>query len=114
MTSKVPLYIFVALLIGVGAALSIFRHESYGVPWTPGETRQIWDIEARVQFDAEGKPVKASLAVPDTQTGFTKISENSSSAGYGVAYASNEQGRRAEWSIRQATVHRPSITKRNS
>ncbi|WP_194435867.1 inactive transglutaminase family protein [Vibrio fluminensis] len=103
MTSKVPLYIFVALLIGVGAALSIFRHESYGVPWTPGETRQVWDIEARVQFDAEGKPVKASLAVPDTQTGFTKISENSSSAGYGVAYASNEQGRRAEWSIRQAT-----------
>lgn len=103
MTSKVPLYIFVALLIGIGATLSIFRHQSYGVPWTPGETRQVWDIEARIQFDAENKPVKASLAVPDTQTGFTKISETSSSPGYGVAYASNEAGRRAEWSIRQAS-----------
>ncbi|WP_162046735.1 inactive transglutaminase family protein [Vibrio taketomensis] len=103
MTSKVPLYIFVAILIGIGATMSILRHESYGVPWTPGETRQVWDIEARIQFDAEGKPVKASLAVPDTQTGYTKISESSSSAGYGVSYASNLTGRRAEWSIRQAS-----------
>ena len=103
MTSKVPFYIFVSLLVIAGIALSIFRHQSYGVPWTPGETRQVWDIEARVQFDAENKPVKASLAVPDTQTGFTLVSESSSSPGYGVSYIKTDSGRRAEWSIRQAS-----------
>ncbi|MCY9803102.1 inactive transglutaminase family protein [Vibrio scophthalmi] len=103
MTSKVPFYIFVSLLVIAGIALSIFRHQSYGVPWTPGETRQVWDIEARVQFDAENKPVKASLAVPDTQTGFTLVSESSSSPGYGVSYVKTDSGRRAEWSIRQAS-----------
>ena len=103
MTSKFPFYILVSVLVIAGTALSIFRHQNYGVPWTPGETRQVWDIEARIQFDAENKPVKASLAVPDTQTGFTLVSESSSSPGYGVAYLTTESGRRAEWAIRQAS-----------
>ncbi|WP_100753195.1 inactive transglutaminase family protein [Vibrio salilacus] len=103
MTSKIPFYISVILLILAGIALSMFRHQSYGVPWTPGETRQVWDIEARIEFNGQAKPVKASLAAPHTQTGFTLISESSSSPGYGVSYLETETGRRAEWSIRQAT-----------
>ncbi|WP_159738964.1 inactive transglutaminase family protein [Vibrio atypicus] len=103
MTSKVPFYISVALLILAGIVLSIFRHQTYGVPWTPGETRQVWDIEARVEFNAQNKPVKASLAAPHTQNGFTLIDESSSSPGYGVSYVNTESGRRAEWSIRSAT-----------
>lgn len=103
MTSKIPFYISVALIIAAGIALSIFRHQNYGVPWTPGETRQVWDIEARVEFNGQGKPVKASLAAPHTQTGFTLINESSSSPGYGVSYIQTDTGRRAEWSIRNAT-----------
>ncbi|MDC5722496.1 inactive transglutaminase family protein [Vibrio europaeus] len=103
MTSKIPFYISVALIIAAGIALSIFRHQNYGVPWTPGETRQVWDIEARVEFNGQGKPVKASLAAPHTQTGFTLINESSSSPGYGVSYLQTDTGRRAEWSIRNAT-----------
>ncbi len=103
MTSKIPFYISVALIIAAGIALSIFRHQNYGVPWTPGETRQVWDIEARVEFNGQGKPVKASLAAPHTQTGFTLINESSSSPGYGVSYLQTDTGRRAEWSIRSAT-----------
>ncbi|MDN3609601.1 inactive transglutaminase family protein [Vibrio ostreicida] len=103
MTSKVPFYISVVVLIIAGLALSLFRHQTYGVPWTPGETRQVWDIEARVEFNAQDKPVKASLAAPHTQNGFTLISESSSSPGYGVSYIKTDTGRRAEWSIRHAT-----------
>ncbi|MGD8109023.1 inactive transglutaminase family protein [Vibrio sp. TRT 21S02] len=102
MTSKVPFYISVILLIVAGIALSMFRHQNYGVPWTPGEARQIWDIEARVEFYGQGKPIKASLAAPHTQTGYTLISESSSSPGYGVSYVDSDAGRRAEWSIRSA------------
>ena len=90
MTSKIPFYISVALIITAGIALSIFRHQNYGVPWTPGETRQVWDIEARVEFNGQGKPVKASLAAPHTQTGFTLINASSSSPGYGVSYIQTE------------------------
>ncbi|PMK02882.1 inactive transglutaminase family protein [Vibrio sp. 10N.261.55.A7] len=103
MTSKIPFYLSVALLIVAGIALSIMRHDTYGVPWTPGETRQVWDIEARVEFTTQNKPVKASLAAPLTQAGYTLISESASSPGYGVSYLNTDSGRRAEWSIRQAS-----------
>ncbi len=103
MTSKVPFYLAIALLIIAGLALSITRHTAYGVPWTPGETRQIWDIEARIEFTAQGMPVKLSLAAPATQKGFTLVSESASSPGYGVAYVTTDAGRRAEWSIREAS-----------
>ncbi len=102
MTSRVPFYLSVFLLIAAGIALSVLRHQNYGVPWTPGETRQIWDIEARIEFNAMGKEAKVSLAAPHTQNGYTLIGENASSPGYGVSYINDESGRRAEWSIRQA------------
>ena len=102
MTSKVPFYISILLLIVAGIALSVMRHQQYGVPWTPGETRQVWDLEARIEFYAMDKPVKVSLAAPATQDGYTLINETASSPGYGVSYISSNSGRRAEWSIRHA------------
>ena len=82
MTSRVPFYFLIAILVITGVTLSIMRHQDYGVPWTPGDSRQIWDIEARVEFVASGGPVKVSLAAPHTQNGFTLIDESASSPGY--------------------------------
>jgi len=79
------------------------RHTDYGVPLTPGEARQIWDVEARIEFTAMDKPVKASLAAPATQSGYTLINESASSPGYGIAYTTTDTGRRAEWTIRHAS-----------
>ncbi|OEC84166.1 gonadoliberin III [Photobacterium damselae subsp. damselae] len=102
MTSRVPFYFLISILITVGLALSIYRHEVYGVPWTPGEHRQLWELEARVEFDAIGEPVKVSMAAPKTQQGFTLIDQSTSSPGYGVATVDNDQGHRIEWTIRDA------------
>ncbi|WP_175286814.1 UUP1 family membrane protein, partial [Aliivibrio logei] len=52
MPSRVPFYFLISLLIIAGLTLSWLRHDSYGVPWTPGERSQVWDVEARIQFDA--------------------------------------------------------------
>ncbi|MGR5351078.1 inactive transglutaminase family protein [Vibrio sp. DNB22_19_2] len=103
MTSRIPFYLSIILLVVAGIALSVFRHDNYGVPWTPGETRQVWDVEARIEFNANGGEVKASLAAPHTQKGYTLIGESASSPGYGVSYVDSDSGRRAEWSIRQAS-----------
>ncbi|GLR75300.1 inactive transglutaminase family protein [Aliivibrio sifiae] len=102
MPSRVPFYFLISLLIVAGLTLSWLRHDSYGVPWTPGERSQVWDVEARIQFDAVNKPVKVSMAAPQTQAGFTIVDESASSPGYGIAYLATEHGRRAEWTIRQA------------
>ncbi len=103
MTSRVPFYLSIFLLVAAGITLSVMRHQSYGVPWTPGETRQVWDVEARIEFVAQGKEAKVSLAAPHTQDGYTLVGENASSPGYGISYVTTESGRRAEWSIRHAS-----------
>ena len=50
MTSRIPFYFLIALLIAVGTWLNIMRHDNYGVPWSPGEKRQVWEVEARIEF----------------------------------------------------------------
>ena len=102
MISRIPFYLLVAVLLVVGVALSFTRHADYGVPWVPGESREVWDVEARIEFDALGDKVKISLAAPNTQPGFTLTDESASSPGYGVSYVDTDAGRRAEWSIRYA------------
>ncbi len=67
MTSRIPFYFLITLLVIAGAALSMYRHDVYGVPWTPGEERALWELEARIEFDAIGDPVKVSMAAPETQ-----------------------------------------------
>ncbi|ART81708.1 gonadoliberin III [Oceanisphaera profunda] len=103
MYSRKPFYIIVAALFLIGFALMLQRHFVYEVPWLPGEKRQIWSIEAKVEFEAKGKPVKASLAIPGSQPGFTLMNESAASPGYGLAFVEAKGGSRAEWSIRNAS-----------
>jgi hypothetical protein len=102
MTSRVPFYLIIAVLLIIGITLNILRYNNYSVPWTPNESRQVWDIEARIEFVASDGPVKVSFAVPHTQAGFTLVNESASSSGYGLSYFNTNAGRRAEWSIRHA------------
>lgn len=101
-TSHTQFYALVLFLFCAGAALTWHRHTVYDVPWLPGEKRQIWSIEAKVEFRGSGDPVIASLAIPDSQTGYELISEHTASPGYGLAYVEKNGSRRAEWSIRSA------------
>ncbi len=102
MKSKVPFYLLVFALVVVGVALSVLRHQNYGVPWTPGQMRQVWDIEARVEFDAIGDPVKVSLASPQTQTGYTLLERTPISSGYSADFIEKSNNHRVEWTTRSA------------
>lgn len=102
MYSRKPFYLIVAALFLVGLALMLHRHFVYEVPWLPGEKRQIWSVEAKVEFEAAGKPVKASLAIPGSQPGFTLMNESAASPGYGLSFVDATGNTRAEWSIRSA------------
>lgn len=101
-SNRTPFYVLVGALLVIGTLLTWYRHVMFEVPWLPGEKRQIWSVEAQVDFVAFGEPVKVSLAIPDSQPGFERIGEHSASPGYGLTFVEGEQGRRAVWSIREA------------
>jgi hypothetical protein len=101
--SRTSLYVLVATLLLAGLALTFYRHYAFDVPWLPDTKRNIWSIEAKIEFEAMGEPVKLSLAVPDNQPGFERVSEHTASPGYGLAFVDEGVKRRAEWSIREAS-----------
>ncbi|WP_104204201.1 inactive transglutaminase family protein [Billgrantia saliphila] len=101
--SRLPFYIIVGLLLVLGIGTSLYRHIQLEVPWTPGEQRQIWEVEAIIDFTALGEPVRVDFALPSHQLGYRILTENTASPGYGLSFLQDESGRRAQWSIRQAT-----------
>ncbi|MGQ4879858.1 inactive transglutaminase family protein [Billgrantia sp. LNSP4103-1] len=101
--SRLPFYFIVGLLMVLGIGTSLHRHYQMEVPWTPGEQRQVWEVEAIVDFTAVGDPVRVDLALPSHQRGYRILTENTASPGYGLSFLQDETGRRAQWSIRSAT-----------
>ncbi|MFO7529677.1 MAG: inactive transglutaminase family protein [Marinobacter sp.] len=101
--SRIPFYVAVLLLIGAGISLAVWRHVELGIPWLTGEQRPVWMVEARVDFDGTGEPVLASLNIPEQPQGFSIISEQAASPGYGFSIVENSGGRRAEWSKRDVS-----------
>lgn len=101
--SRIPFYVAVLLLIGAGISLAIWRHVELGIPWLTGEQRPVWMVEARVDFVGTDEPVLASLNIPDQPPGFSIISEQAASPGYGFSIVEDSGGRRAEWSKRDVS-----------
>ena len=97
------LYFLVGLLLFAGIGLTVYRHVTLDIPWLPESQRQIWSIEAKVEFDAMDEPVRVSLAIPGNPAGFERLSEHTASPGYGLAFVETSNSRRAEWSIREAS-----------
>lgn len=102
MQERIPFYLLIILLIGIGLGSAIYRHVSLEIPWMPGETREIWSVEARLEFVADGEEVVAQLAIPDTQPGFTLLEQATASPGYGLSYLTEEQLPAVRWSVQQA------------
>ncbi|MCK7549566.1 inactive transglutaminase family protein [Marinobacter koreensis] len=98
--SRIPFYVAVLLLIGAGISLAIWRHMELGIPWLAGEQRPVWMVEARIDFDSNNGPVLASLNVPEQPPGFSIISEQAASPGYGFSIVGKNGNRRAEWTKR--------------
>jgi len=90
------------ILVLLGGMHTAWRHFVHQVPLLPGSQQTYWDLEARVEMEAEGAPVKVRLAIPQSQPGFLMRSEHTASPGFGVSFIEGDQ-RFAEWSIRSAT-----------
>jgi len=101
--SKTTFYLVLCALAFTGLLLAALRHMETGVPFSPGLERSVWLVEARIDFEAMGEPVTASLSLPDRELpGFELFQEQAASPGYGFAILEERRGRRAEWTKRTA------------
>ncbi|MBW7930791.1 MAG: inactive transglutaminase family protein [Gammaproteobacteria bacterium] len=93
------LILFLAL---AGLLIAWLRHADTGMPFLPGKQAQVWILEARIDFVADG-PVMLSLNIPEQPPGFRIISEQTASPGYGFSIVEEDGRRRGEWTISEAS-----------
>ncbi len=90
------------LLAATGLSIATYRHLATGMPLAPGAERLIWQVEARIQFEASGGPAEVLLTLPPDQSGLETLSETGASPGFGFTVDQAGRQRRAHWTKRQA------------
>ena len=104
MTQRGPFLFFVIALFVAGVGTAAYRHESYHIPFLPGAQQTVWQVEARVEYLAQGGATQVYLTLPPEQSGFRLLSdsESSASSGFGFEISTQGQQRRAHWTKRFA------------
>lgn len=102
MNQRGPLLFVVSLLVIAGIGTAWYRHVTYRIPLLPGVQTTVWQVEARVEFLAQGGATQALLTLPPDQTGFRVVGESGASPGYGFDLSTEGAQRRAHWTKRFA------------
>ena len=100
--NKLHLYLLAGALALLGLALFVYKAYVLGFPVSPKAEVQVWNVEARVRFVADGNPVKVSMFIPGSTSRFAVVDEHFISGGYGFVASLEGPNRQAVWSIRKA------------
>ncbi len=104
MTQRGPFLFFVLVLFLGGACTAAYRNDTYHIPFLPGTEQTVWQVEARIEYDAQGGATQAYLTLPPEQSIFRQLDTpgTSASSGFGFEITREGEQRRAHWTKRSA------------
>ncbi|TXH90011.1 MAG: hypothetical protein E6Q71_03565 [Pseudomonas sp.] len=114
------LTVLITLLVTVGVLVTAYQIFILGIPVTEDETDDLWNIDAKVEFQANPRePVKVQMFVPPLNQDYVSLNESFVSNNYGVSVNRIDGNRRLTWSARRAEgkqtlYYRLVLTKRYS
>lgn len=101
MVSRGLFYFVTAILFLAGILLIGYQRVTFEIPFVPSDERQIWTVEARVEFEPkDNAATEVVLALPAVQPGFTQLEQTTASLGYGVNYVKKDGSNFVEWTKR--------------
>lgn len=91
MVSRGVFYVVTAILFCTGLLFIFYQHATFEIPFTPGQMRQVWTVEAKVEFEPnQGSSALVDFALPAVQPNFTQLKQSTSSLGFGNTYLYKE------------------------
>ncbi|MDG9930133.1 MULTISPECIES: inactive transglutaminase family protein [unclassified Pseudomonas] len=114
------LKVLITLLVTVGVLVTAYQIFILGIPVTEDETDDLWNIDAKVEFQASPRePVKVQMFVPPLNQDYVSLNESFISNNYGVSVNRVDGNRKLTWSARRANgnqtlYYRLVLTKRYS
>ncbi|PAU65247.1 hypothetical protein BZL41_07020 [Pseudomonas sp. PIC25] len=114
------LKVLITLLVTLGVLITAYQIFILGIPVTEDETDDLWNIDAKVEFQANPRePVKVQMFVPPLNQDYVSLNESFISNNYGVSVNRVDGNRRVTWSARRASgkqtlYYRLVLTKRYS
>ena len=101
MVSRGLFYFVTAILFLAGILLIGYQRVTFDIPFVPSDERQIWTVEARVEFEPkDNAATEVVLALPAVQPGFTQLEQTTASLGYRVNYVKKDGSNFVEWTKR--------------
>jgi hypothetical protein len=101
-SSKRHLYWLAGSLAGLGLGLFLFKLLVLEYPLGREQQSDLWDIEVKASFLADGGPAKLGLYIPKDTRRFQLVDENFVSVGYGLATSRPGPNRQVTWTVRRA------------
>ncbi|MFT5417900.1 MAG: hypothetical protein ACI915_004245, partial [Gammaproteobacteria bacterium] len=94
--------LLVFVLIATGVGLMYLKVRELGLPLLAGQNEPVWSIEAKIEFDANGRGAVVNFDIPDRLGGYLQLEEYFVARNYGLNVETENGDRRAEWSTRRA------------
>jgi hypothetical protein len=99
---KTQLYLLAFVIAALGVAAFVYKWKVLHFPLEPVAQTEIWELQARVEYEPRRKPNSVVLQVPDNPPGYAQLDENIVARGYTSAKERTKQGREVRWVIRRA------------
>jgi len=99
MRNRLELTLLIVVLMVLGIGTTIYKINVLGFSFSPDKKETIWTVESRIDFNADGGPVKISLNIPDNRSGLVATERLRQTKEYKLTHSIGENGaKRIIWS----------------
>jgi len=99
MRNRLELTLLIVILMVLGIGTTIYKIKVLGFSFSPDKKETVWTVESRINFIADGGPVKISLNMPDNRGGLVVTESLRQTKGYKSSHTLSKAGvKRIVWS----------------
>lgn len=102
MSARRQLCILISLLLITGIGLTVYKCQVLGFTFTPDDKETVWQVQGRIELEADGGPVKVSMIMPTQEQSRKTIFAENISNDYKLVFVEKNNIRKAVWTRKDA------------